>query len=110
MRAADVLFAPPADFGVGFLMERVQITFVADRFSVAGRGIVATGIWLDEAQKIPDAALVEVVCPDGTTFRTNLSGVTIFTKCFSENRAIGLLFGSLTDESQLPLGSEVWLV
>lgn len=89
-------------------MERVRIMVVGDAFPLAGRGIIATGIWLDEAQKIPHDALVEVVSPDGTTFRTNLCGVTLFTKCFSETRVIGLLFGNLTDESQMPLRSEVW--
>ncbi|HEX8128623.1 MAG TPA: hypothetical protein VF527_05925 [Pyrinomonadaceae bacterium] len=91
-------------------MERVQITMVEDTFPLEGRGIVATGIWLDETQKIPSNALVEVVCPDGTTFRTHLRGITLFTKCFSENRVIGLLFGSLADKSQIPLRSQVWLV
>jgi translation elongation factor EF-Tu-like GTPase len=89
-------------------MERMRIMVVEDAFSVAGRGIIATGIWLDEAQKIPNDALVEVVRPDGITFRTNLCGVAPFTKCFSENRVIGLLFGNLADESQMPLRSEVW--
>ena len=60
--------------GVRALMERVQITVVEDTFSLAERGVIATGIWLDEAQKIPSNALVEVVRPDGTTFRTNLRG------------------------------------
>lgn len=91
-------------------MERVQITVVEDAFSIEERGVVGVGIWLDEAQKIPSNALVEVVCPDGTTFRTNLGGAERFTKCFSENRAIGLLFSGLSDKSQIPLGSEVWLV
>jgi hypothetical protein len=100
----------PVNSRVRFLMERVQITVVEDAFPLAGRGIIGTGIWLDEAQEIPNNALVEVVCPGGTTFRTSLGGVTLFTKCFSEKRVIGLLFGSLSDKSQIPLGSEVWLV
>jgi hypothetical protein len=81
---------------------------VEDAFPLAGRGIIATGIWLDEAQQIPNDALVEVVCPDGTTFSTHLCGVAPFTKCFSENRVLGLLFGNLADTSQMPLRSEVW--
>ncbi len=91
-------------------MRTELIATVEDVFSLDDRGLVGTGIWLNEAQTLKPGTMVEIVKPDGSALRATLRGTSLFTKCFGQQRAIGLLFEQPTDKSELPLGSQVWLV
>lgn len=102
--------APQAARYGHYMGNSAKVTVAEDVFLVGQRGLVVTGIWLDESQTLLEGSCLEVRRPDGSTMRAVLRAVDLFTKCFGETRTIGLLLADISDKSQVPLGSELWLL
>ncbi len=88
-------------------MNRKHIFTVEDAFYIEGRGVVLVGNCLvTKALLFPNQKL-ELVLPSGDLAVTEIIGVDYFTKCFSDNQAMGVLV-ALQHKEQAPLGTKVY--
>ena len=89
-------------------MDNTHIFALEDSFFVEKKGLVVVGNCL-----VPEIAFLsnqqlELELPNGEIAATEIIGVDYFTKCFSENQAIGVLI-TLQQKEQAPLGAKVYL-
>lgn len=88
-------------------MSRTHIFTVEDSFFVEIRGLLLVGNCL-----VPEVTLLakqelQLELPNGEVVSTEIIGVDYFTKCFTENQAIGVLV-TLQQKEKAPLGTKVY--
>jgi hypothetical protein len=84
---------------------------VADTFEIQGRGlVVATDTSIRDIPFVLRAgSRIEYRRPDGTSMESVIKGLE-FSSPFNPNRKYGYLAADGIAKSDLPLGTEVWLI
>ena len=81
---------------------------VKDVFLIEGRGVVVVGmIGDDEAYPFNTGDVVTVTRPDGSRVQAHVRGSNDFTRCFTDERTIGILLGGVLSREEVPVGSVV---
>jgi len=81
---------------------------VEDVFLIEGRGVVVVGhIGHDEAYPFKTGDVVTITRPDGSQVQAHVRGLNDFTRCFTDERAIGVLLGGVLSREEAPVGSKV---
>ncbi len=88
---------------------------VEDAFDISGRGVVTQGLRHTQLGSLGKGDRIEVRRPDGTVLRMEVAGVELHTTFIGtpppiETRRFPVLLSPVVTKSDIPLGSEVWLV
>jgi hypothetical protein len=83
---------------------------VDDAFRIHGRGLTVTGRFHpDFTSSIRLHDPVELVRPDGTKLKSSVTGIECPTPS-PPPEYLGLLLNSINDRSEVPNGTEVWVL
>lgn len=87
---------------------RTHIFTVEDSFYIERRGLVLVGNCLAPEVALLTKQKLELEFPSGEIGSTETIGVDYFTKCFTENQAVGVLV-ALQEKKEAPLGTKVYV-
>ena len=80
---------------------------VEDVFLIKDRGVVVVGKVGGDARPFKNGDVVTVTRPDGSRVQARVRGLDEFTRCFTDERTIGVLLGDVHSREEVPAGSVV---
>ncbi|HRH41534.1 MAG TPA: hypothetical protein PKY82_07825 [Pyrinomonadaceae bacterium] len=88
-----------------------KILTVEDTFLIIGRGLVIAG-WEEDYPKIKIGDWVEIVRPDATKLKTQISGIEWIRSPIAEpnRKPVGLMLKDIFKKEDVPIGSEIYVL
>jgi len=85
-----------------------KLLTIYDSFHVENKGTVVTGRSEDVELEIKAGSKVTLKIPSGNEFILEVITTESFTKCFTNDTQLGILFGNQIKANEIPRETELW--
>lgn len=87
------------------------LSVVEDVFEIAGRGcVIVPGIPVETSLIVKIDDRLRLLCPDGTSISTHVAGIELINVSCVEPHPIPILLPKVIQKSDVPIGTQLFLV